>query len=1028
VSDVRRADSNVVSSTSTDQNGHLSESTLEDLSREAGRGFSPQSGHPWLWCEEPRIDAHLVVGRTIECRGWAIGSSGPPRVTVSFPGRPEIAARHGFTRQDVADALTEPGALESGWAAYVDVSDWPPACYCATISAHDPSGTATTLTRWVHVDPRERYAKWLAVRETDGIEPATDTAPCALSTYVIVDKHATEAEIECTLQSLASQSCPPSSTVVVSADAATGDAAGAKLDGVDGALEHLIEHNAEYGVLVAAGDVLEPHALSAIARAAGRYGPPDLIYADDDSLDADGVRSDPRFKPQWSPELLLSTDYIGPFLAVSRDAAGRARELETEPIRSVYDLLVRFVDQDVWVERIADVLCTRARRAPPLEDRATDAIQALAGRRRADVEVSAQGPGLRRVRWSVRGRPKVSIVIPTAFRDRRLIGCLESIREHSPTAGLEVVIVDSSADGIEAALPILQSFEHRVIRSDGPFNYSLANNAGAAAASGDYLVFLNDDIQIETPGWLELMLAHAQQPKVGIVGVKMIYWDGLVQHGGVLIAGEGSPARQLFKLYADDAPGVGTGQLAVVRNCCSVGTACAMMPRGIFDELEGFDPHLIVVLGDVDLGLRILNRNYRVVWTPEVVVRHWENGTRRPRRHPDDEGRFAQRWERVLRAGDPFYNPNLELAPNYEIRENPPTGPKRALAEARSPSDGPPTRPPMLIGIAEPSAERPSAERFVPLTMGRTLTEAEHQARYQWAAAAVAGRTVLDAGCGLGYGTAILAEAGAKRAIGVDLSDHAVADARALVGRHDVEYRVADLHQLPFDAGAFEVVVCFEAIEHMHDVETALDEFRRVLRPDGLLLISSPNRGVYPGGNPHHVHELTSEELEETLARRFGNVTLFRQHPWTASVIVDDRGFQSQDPGVAMDVSTRKTVAGELGKELYTLAAASDARIPALSGVGILTDPLEVGRLVHGSEDAARRAGTAMDEAERAKTRELEANQARDDARAEAASLRAQINALRASPSWRLTAPLRRGKRLVRRLRPPHASPPRTNQ
>jgi 2-polyprenyl-3-methyl-5-hydroxy-6-metoxy-1,4-benzoquinol methylase len=501
------------------------------------------------------------------------------------------------------------------------------------------------------------------------------------------------------------------------------------------------------------------------------------------------------------------------------------------------------------------------------------------------------------------------------------------------------------------------------------------------------------------------------------VGVKMIYWDGLIQHGGVLVIGDGGHARQLFQFHMRDDAGEDPGLLGLTRNCAAVGTACAMMPRAVFDQLGGFDPHLVVLHGDVDLGLRILNRGYRVVWSPEVLVRHHEAATRRWRHHPDDEARFAQRWERVIRAGDPFYNPNLEPLIDYEIRESPLVGSARALAEARAPSDGPPTKPPMLIDIDEPPAERPSPERFEPVTMARTLIEAEHQARYQWATQAVRGRTVLDAGCGLGYGTVVLAEAGAAHAIGIDLSAHAIADARALAGSQPVEYRVGDLHELPFDARAFDLVVCFEAIEHMHDVEGALDEFKRVLVADGLLLISSPNRGIYPGGNPYHLNELTAEELHETLKRRFAHVSLFRQHPWTASAILDDPGLLSEDPGRPLELNTRKTVAVEPGSELYTLAAASNAEVPALSGVSILTDPLEVGRLVHGTEDAVRRAGSALDEAERARTRLLESEQAGEDARREALALRARIDALEGSQSWQLTAPLRRAKRIARRLR-----------
>ena len=179
-----------------------------------------------------------------------------------------------------------------------------------------------------------------------------------------------------------------------------------------------------------------------------------------------------------------------------------------------------------------------------------------------------------------------------------------------------------------------------------------------------------------------------------------------------------------------------------------------------------------------------------------------------------------------------------------------------------------------LLNTSADTSEVP--ERFDPATMKGEIIEAEHLARYRWVSPLVAGRRVLDAGCGTAYGSVLLADAGAVEVIGVDLASEVLDSARP-----DMPVTVAleegDVTTLPYEDGRFDFVVCFEVIEHLDDPGRALDEFRRVLSPDGVLAVSSPNREVYPPGNPHHVHEYTPTELEQALARRFAFVRLERQ-------------------------------------------------------------------------------------------------------------------------------------------------------
>lgn len=253
---------------------------------------------------------------------------------------------------------------------------------------------------------------------------------------------------------------------------------------------------------------------------------------------------------------------------------------------------------------------------------------------------------------------------------------------------------------------------------------------------------------------------------------------------------------------------------------------------------------------------------------------------------------------------------------------------------------GAPERP----AVAPPvPAERVDGggERFVPELHEGAMIEAEHETRYRWATPLAKGRDVLDAGCGVGWGSCLLAAAGASSVTGVDIHPQALENARE---RADgaAEFVQGDLAALPFDDDRFDVVVCFEAIEHVPDPERALDELRRVLRPDGLLLISSPNRGVYPAGNPHHLHEYTASELEASLRARFANVALHRQQTHVGSLIVGDDGFGVADAGVTLDADVRKVVGGAPGEELYTVAIAGDAELPPMPGVSVLTAPVDV--------------------------------------------------------------------------------------
>ena len=306
------------------------------------------------------------------------------------------------------------------------------------------------------------------------------------------------------------------------------------------------------------------------------------------------------------------------------------------------------------------------------------------------------------------------------------------------------------------------------------------------------------------------------------------------------------------------------------------------------------------------------------------------------------------------------------------------------------------------------------------------LIAAEHLARYWLAARLAGGMEVLDAGCGVGYGAELIARAGASRVLGIDLAPEAIAAASERAGEV-AEFQVGDVEQPPFEEGSFDLVVCFEVLEHLEDPELTITALKSVLREGGLLIASSPNRGVYPPGNPHHLHEFTLEELRDSLGARFANVLMMRQHPWLASLVDSGNlGSPGQEP-----VRPWVARAGEpVGAPTYVVALASDSTIDQPGEVGVLAESGELAALQEavGTLNSAIQAGQEAREQLQGDGRKLRdaltvAN--RDRARLRGAVQAVQrdlheterhLRALEGSRSWRLTRPIRAAGSGFRRL------------
>jgi GT2 family glycosyltransferase len=423
--------------------------------------------------------------------------------------------------------------------------------------------------------------------------------------------------------------------------------------------------------------------------------PPDLVYSDEDEIDVCGVRANPVFKPDWSPDLLHSVHYIGQLAVWRTELVRRLGGLRPEHGGAAeYDLALR-ARETLQPNRIAHIpWVLYHRRRDPASAGGTSAARgrsdAELGALRAHLEhrgpparVREHAPGVRRVSFALpRQPPRVSVVIPTRDRVDLLRRCVAGLLGETDYPELELLLVDNASresTTLGYLHEIGQDPRVRVLAEPGRFNYSRMNNRAARIARGSLLAFLNNDVEIVERGWLRELVGHALRPEVGAVGALLSYASGEIQHAGIIL-GPGGVASLRHRGRRDPARVSYDRRPFATRNLSAVTAACMVLRRSVFDEVGGFDEtDLAVAFNDVDLCLRIGRRGYRIVWTPHSRLLHHESQSEGPHDRPERSREFQRevlvmqaRWERQLRA-DPFYNPNLslELGREYELASPP---------------------------------------------------------------------------------------------------------------------------------------------------------------------------------------------------------------------------------------------------------------------------------------------------------------------------------------------------------------------
>jgi glycosyltransferase involved in cell wall biosynthesis len=439
----------------------------------------------------------------------------------------------------------------------------------------------------------------------------------------------------------------------------------------------------EFIVLVDHDDLIDPDALLMVAKEITDHPDAMIIYSDEDKITVNGKRYGPYFKCDWNRLLAYTNNYVchlGTYRADLVRKIGCFR-LGYEGSQD-HDLLLRCSEHaaDHQIRHIPKVLYSwRASPGSVAEDGAakpyawdtgqravTDHLQRFTGQ---SVKVEkGEGRFTYRPNWPMQGHPLVSIIIPTRDKLDILRVTVESVLQKTTYTNYEIIIIDngSVAQNTLDWLAKVQADDARVrvLRDDRPFNYSALNNAAVAVSHGEYILLLNNDIEVISPDWLTEMLSLAQRDRAGCIGAKLYYPDGTLQHAGV-IAGLGGLAGHIYCGFSGNHPGQ-FGRLKFRQNLTVVTAACMLVSREIFDQVGGLNEiDLTIGYNDVDFCLKVAEAGYQNAWTPFAELIHHESASRGYEDTPEKQARFQKEAEYIMARwktqtyNDPAYNPNL---------------------------------------------------------------------------------------------------------------------------------------------------------------------------------------------------------------------------------------------------------------------------------------------------------------------------------------------------------------------------------
>jgi ADP-heptose:LPS heptosyltransferase/GT2 family glycosyltransferase len=675
----------------------VSAEEISQIERAASGAAVPEMGSFKFQLDTPPLAdgvATFVVTGRLTVEGWVVGREGIAGIDVILDDIPLGSAHYGQARQDVGTAFPDwPDSLRSGFAFHCPPRSLRDGDHVMALHVKDKTGETHvqsfrfSVAKSADTEDGARIRRRIAAGEAALYADMLRRLDWQPRFRVLLRGHDADApeKLARTLASLEAQVYPHWRAELIGEDAASPEAVAAiAADArIDAGRIGVLDRDAlsagfadERDMLVAVlycGDELGCDALAEVAVQSGLHRQVELLYADEIRESPASGEREVFYKPAYSADLLLASNYIGrPWFGASALLARAGASPRSLLAQGEYDLLLRCVEQTgpAGVRAIPRLLCERAPEAG--EDAASErqALEQLAVRQgfEATVEPGCL-PGIWRLHRRVVASGKVSIIIPTCAANGYIETCLATLRARTAYRNFEIIAIDNIPESMAQQKAWLHATADKIVDMQEAFNWSRFNNRAAAMADGEFLLFLNDDIEVIQNDWLDAMLEYAQQPEIGIVGPQLLYPDRKVQHAGMFLAGLGL-ARHAFRFAASDEPGY-FGLARTPRNVMAVTGACMLMRRAHFAALGGFDEAHEVINNDLDFCLRTHDAGLRTVYTPHATLIHHELASRAKMKDVYDLDQFTSRWRMRFADGDPFYNPGLskmfdDFRPNDE--------------------------------------------------------------------------------------------------------------------------------------------------------------------------------------------------------------------------------------------------------------------------------------------------------------------------------------------------------------------------
>jgi len=437
----------------------------------------------------------------------------------------------------------------------------------------------------------------------------------------------------------------------------------------------------EYIALLDNDDEITPDALYEMVKIINKEEA-EFIYSDEDFISTDGDCSNPHFKPDFSPDLLLTHNYITHFTCFSKKLLDKIGNFNPKFDGSQdFDLFLRLTENTTKISHIPKVLyhwrmletstSANSEAKPEAIERGRVVLEETLKRRKLSGTVEhANLHHYFRVKYTISDTPLVSIIIPFKDKPELLDMSINSILEKSTYQNYEIIGISNNSEESETfkKMAALENKDTRVsfYEYNVDFNYADINNhAVASYAKGEHILLLNNDIEVISESWIEAMLEHSQRANIGCVGAKLYYPNDTLQHAGIIM-GLGGSAGHSHKMFPRDNPGY-FNRLNAIQNLSAVTAACLMVKRRIWEEVDGMDAvRFKVAYNDVDFCLRVREKGYLNLYTPYAEMYHHESISRGYETTPDKIARFqtekdalSTRHKDILQNGDPYYNPNL---------------------------------------------------------------------------------------------------------------------------------------------------------------------------------------------------------------------------------------------------------------------------------------------------------------------------------------------------------------------------------